>query len=102
MTVSLQVLYPTKNGTSFDHEYFAETHMPIVAKYLGPHIDRTSISRGLSGGPDAPAGYHAIATMTFADQAALQSALAEAGPALEDIPNFFSGQPQMLVGEVIV
>lgn len=38
--------------------------------------------------------------MTFADQAALDSALAAAGPALADIPNFFSGHPQMLIGEV--
>ena len=102
MTVTLQVLYPTQNGTTFDHDYYSATHMPIVGEFLGPHIDRTSISKGLSGGPDAPAGYHAIATMTFTDQAALESALAAAGPALEDIPNFFSGHPQMLIGEVIV
>jgi hypothetical protein len=54
----------------------------------------------LAGGPDVPAGFHTVATMIFKDQAALDSALAAAGPALEDIPNFFSGQPQMLIGKV--
>ena len=100
MTVSLQVLYPTENNTTFDHEYYAATHLPIVDKHMGPHLDDILIVKGLAGGPDVPAGFHTIATMTFKDQAALDSALAAAGPALEDIPNFFSGQPQMLIGQV--
>jgi uncharacterized protein (TIGR02118 family) len=100
MTVSLQVLYPTENNTTFDHEYYAATHLPIVDKHMGPHVDDILIVKGLAGGPDLPAGFHTIATMTFKDQAALDSALAAAGPALEDIPNFFSGQPQMLIGQV--
>ena len=100
MTVSLQVLYSTENNNTFDHDYYAATHLPIVDKHMGPHIDSILIIKGLAGGPDVPAGFHTIATMTFNDQAALDSALAAAGPALEDIPNFFSGQPQMLIGQV--
>lgn len=100
MALSLQVLYPTANGTTFDHDYYASTHMGIVGKNMGPHFESTVIVKGLAGGPDTPPGYHAIATMTFADQSALDAAMGAAGPALEDIPNFFSGQPEMLVGAV--
>lgn len=100
MSVSLQVLYPTDNGTTFDHDYYATKHMEIVGQSLGPHIEKTLVTKGLAGGPDTPAGYHVIATIVFADQAALEAGLAAAGPAVEDIPNFFSGQPQMLIGEV--
>lgn len=100
MTVSLQVLYPTANGTTFDHGYYDATHMPIVDEHMGPHTESVMIIKGLAGGPDVPAGFHTIATMTFKDQAALDAAMAAAGPALEDIPNFFSGQPQMLIGQV--
>lgn len=100
MALSLQVLYTTENGTTFDHAYYASTHMPIVTEHMGPHIEKTLITKGLAGGPDTPAGYHAIATMTFADQGALDAAMAAAGPALQDIPNFFSGDPKMLIGEV--
>ena len=74
--------------------------MPIVDQHMGPHIENVMIIKGLAGGPDVPAGFHAIATMTFRDQAALDSAMGAAGPALADIPNFYSGQPQMLIGEV--
>lgn len=100
MPVSLQVLYPTDNNTTFDHEYYAAKHMPIVDEHMGPHTDSVLIVKGLAGGPDVPAGFHTIATMTFADQSALDAAMAAAGPALEDIPNFFSGQPLMLIGQV--
>ena len=100
MAVSLQVLYPTENETTFDHDYYTSKHMAIVGEHMGPHIDNTLVIKGLAGGPDTPPGFHAIATMTFKDQAALDSALAAAEPALADIPNFYNGQPQMLVGEV--
>lgn len=100
MTLALQVLYTTENGTTFDHDYYASKHMPIVSEHMGPHVQEVLIVKGLAGGPDTPAGYHVIATMTFADQAALDSAMAAAGPALQDIPNFYSGEPKMLIGEV--
>ncbi len=100
MSASLQVLYPTANDSTFDHDYYLGTHFDIVSEHMGPHIDQTIVTRGLAGGPDVPPGYHAIATFTFADQAALDACLAAAGPAVEDIPNFYSGEPQMLIGAV--
>ena len=102
MSVSLQVLYSTANDTTFDHTYYTSTHLPIVAEHMGPHFESSVIVKGLAGGPDTPAGFHTIATMVFKDQAALDAAMAAAGPALEDIPNFYSGAPQMLIGEVTV
>jgi uncharacterized protein (TIGR02118 family) len=101
MSASLQVLYPTDNGTTFDHGYFTAKHLEMVGTLVGSHIENTVITKGLAGGPDRPAGYHVVATITFADQNALDAAMAAIGPAVADIPNFFSGQPQMLIGEVI-
>ena len=100
MTVSLQVLYPTNGDTTFDHEYYAAKHIPIVNEHMGPHIENMIVVKGLAGGPDVPAGFHTIATMVFNDQSALDATLAAEGPTLEDIPNFFNGQPQMLIGQV--
>jgi len=75
--------------------------MDIVGNAIGPHIEKVVVTKGLTGGPDTPAGYHAIATITFADQPAMDAAMAAIGPAVADIPNFYNGQPQMLIGEVI-
>ena len=76
VTLSLQVLYTTENGTTFDHAYYTSKHLPIVTVHMCSHIQEILIIKGLAGGPDTPSGYHVIATMTFADKAALDSAMA--------------------------
>ena len=52
MAVSLQVLYSTENQTTFDHEYYAQKHMPIVGEHMGPHMDSVLVIKGLAGGND--------------------------------------------------
>ncbi|PSL22336.1 EthD family reductase [Shimia abyssi] len=101
MAVSLQVIYPVKDGSTFDHDYYLGKHFELVGEHMGPHIASSLVTRGHAGGPDTPPGYHAIATMTFADQAAFDAAMGAAGPVLGDIPNFTNVQPDILVGEVI-
>jgi uncharacterized protein (TIGR02118 family) len=101
MSVSLQVLYPVGDETQFDHDYYAATHIPLVGEHMGAHIESTSISKGLAGGPDVPAGFYVVATMVFAGMENLQAALEVAGPVLADIPNFTNSEPKMLIGEII-
>lgn len=101
MAITLHVMYPTDGGSTFDHDYYASTHMGLVGEVMGPHMVSASASKGLSGGPDTPPGYHAVAVLVFEDQGAFEAAMAQAGPVLSDIPNYYSGQPQMLIGETI-
>ncbi len=97
MSVSLQVLYPTTGGTTFDHDYYAATHLGLVDTHMAPHAQRIVVVKGT--GDAAP--FHAIATFVFADDAARDAALAAAGPALDDIPHFYSGAPVVLTGDVL-
>ena len=99
MSVTLQVIYPSADGTTFDFDYYMSTHMGIVGDCIGAHIAATFVTKGLAGGPDTPPGFHAIASIEFADQGALDAAMGKLGPALEDIPNFTNSQPQVLIGE---
>lgn len=101
MSVSLQVIYPIAEGTRFDYEYYLSTHMPLVAEHMGPHIERTLVTKGVSGGPDTPPAYYAVATMVFADKAAMGAALRASGPVMKDVVNFTDVQPQVLIGDVI-
>ena len=102
MAITLQVLYPTEGNTTFDHDYYASTHMALVGEHMGPHLQSAVASRGVGGGaPGSDAPYHAIATLTFADQAAMDAAMKAGRPVVGDIPNFYSAQPVMLVGETI-
>ncbi len=101
MALSLQVIYPVGEDTHFDHAYYATTHMPLVDEHMGKHIERVLVTKGLAGGPDRPPGTYAVATMVFADKAAMDAAMAAAGPVMADIPNFTDVRPEMLIGEVI-
>ena len=102
MPVSMQVIYPVSEGSSFDHAYYASKHMELVSEHMGAHIQNTVVTKGLAGGaPEAPAPFHAIATIVFADQSAMDAALAASAPVMADLPNFTNVRPQVLVGEVI-
>ncbi|WP_422375494.1 EthD family reductase [Roseibium sp.] len=101
MAVSLQVLYPILPDTTFDHDYYSATHMPLVNEHMGPFLLMVQASKGVAGGPDTPPDFYAIATMVFENQEKLSLAMQAAGPVLEDIPNYTNTKPQILIGEVI-
>ena len=102
MALSLQVIYPIRDNTHFDMDYYLGTHMPMVNEHMGKHIDQVLVTKGLGGGaPGTPPQNYAVATMTFADKDALDAALAAAQPVVADIANFTDTEPQMMVGEVI-
>ncbi|MGO1120926.1 EthD family reductase [Rhodovibrionaceae bacterium A322] len=100
MGYSLQVLYPVTSDSTFDYDYYTTKHMDIVGTAIGPQIEKTVIIKG-GAGPDGKQSHHAIATIVFADKANFEAAMASIGPAAQDIPNFYNGQPQMVFGEVI-
>ena len=101
MSPSLQVLYPVNSNTHFDYEYYLHTHLQIVNDTIGQYTKNTLVTRGVSGGPDAPAGYYAIATIVFEDKTAMDAAMSNAEPVLSDIPKFTDSRPVMLIGEVV-
>lgn len=102
MAVSVQVIYPVVEGTTFDYDYYADKHMKLVDQTMGPHLQSTVVTKGLAGGgPDAPPDFFAVATFIFADEEAMKAALASSGPLGEDLANFTTTEPKFLIGEVI-
>ena len=101
MPISLQVIYPITDGTSFDYDYYTERHLPMVGGVIGKFLQSKLVTKGLASGPGAAPGFYAVATMVFADRQSFDAAMAVAGPVLADIPNFTDVKPEMLIGEVI-
>ncbi|MCV6586374.1 MAG: EthD family reductase [Marinibacterium sp.] len=99
MPMTLHVMYPVGDGTTFDDAYYGTTHMALVDEHMGSHLQSATATKGLAGGPGVPAGFHAIATLVFADRDAMDAAMAASGPVMADIPNFTNVQPVTLVGE---
>ncbi len=103
MTLSLQVLYPATQDATFDYDYYVETHLPLIEEHWGEWIETVEASRGIASGPDVPPAYLLIATITFADEAALDTAMGDKGGVIiDDVANFTNVRPQILIGEVLM
>ncbi|MFD1694941.1 EthD family reductase [Roseibium aestuarii] len=101
MAITLQVIYPAVEGGRFDFDYYTTRHMAIVDEHMGPFLKQRLIVRGVSGGPDTPAPYVAVATLVFENEDMYRQGMAAAAPALADITHFTDITPNMLIGEII-
>jgi uncharacterized protein (TIGR02118 family) len=99
----VSVMYPSKPGSSFDHDYYLRKHMPLVKERWGPMgLENVQVVRGI----DAPEGrqqpFQVIALLTFRSLADFQAAADAHGQELfGDIPNFSNLQPVVQISEPI-
>jgi uncharacterized protein (TIGR02118 family) len=100
MSHTLQVIYPADENTKFDFDYYLTKHMNVVGSAIGRLIEGTVIVKGHPG-PDAVLTHHAIATILFRSVEDFGAAMKAIKPAVDDIPNFYNGNPQMVLGEQI-
>lgn len=84
---ALVVTYPARDGAGFDADYYVATHIPLVRDKWTKY----GLTSARAWMPDevAPA-YLAVAILEFADDAALNSALAsaEAADVFGDVAKF--------------
>jgi uncharacterized protein (TIGR02118 family) len=102
--ICLSVLYSNTPAVKFDHDYYAQKHMPLVVdrlKSLG--MLRYEIDRGLGGGaPGSPAPYVCIGRLYFNTLEEFQESLAKHGAELlADIPNYTDAKAELQVSEVV-
>jgi len=101
MSVSVQVIYPALEGTTFDYDYYADKHMKLVDETMGAHLQSMVVTKGVAGRGGAPRDFFAVATFVFADEAAMKAGMANAGALGADLANFTTTEPKFLIGEVI-
>jgi uncharacterized protein (TIGR02118 family) len=94
--IKVTVTYPNGEGTSFDHDYYARTHIPMCNRAFAP--DKTEIEKGING-PNA-----AAVSFYFASMDAMQSAFSGpgVGEVMADVANYTNIAPVMQVSEVVV
>jgi uncharacterized protein (TIGR02118 family) len=102
--IKFNVLYPSKEGGRFDHAYYRDKHMPMVARLLGSACRGYSIDKGLAGGaPGAPSPYFACCSVFCESVESLQKAMGpHAKEIMADIPNYTDTQPVVWISEVVV
>ncbi len=93
-----------KHGVKFDESYYREKHLPLAAAVMGPHglkhVELVKVTSTFDG--SAPP-YQFIFSAHFESAEALQSALQSPriGEVLGDIPNYYVGMPDVMIGEVV-
>jgi uncharacterized protein (TIGR02118 family) len=102
--IKVSVMYPARPGARFDHDYYRDRHMPLVAARMGAHCLKYTVDKGLAGGaPGTPPTYVAMCHI-YAES--LESFDAGFGPhakeILGDIPNYTDLQPLLQFSEVVV
>ena len=101
--IKVTVMYPYTEGARFDHAYYRDQHMPMVAQKLGSACLGYSIDKGLAGGaPGAPAPFFAACSITCASAESLQQAMAPHQKAIQaDVPNYTDARPVVWISEVV-
>lgn len=92
--IKLSVLYPAGEGTTFDHDYYRDSHVPLAVETWG--VERFEIDRGIDG------PYVAAVHLYFASMEALQAAMAAEGTAkvTADVPRYTNATPVRQLSEV--
>ena len=92
--IKMSVLYPTSEGSTFDHDYFRDTHIPMAVKAWS--LPGAEILKGVDG------PYAAIANFEFESKEAMGAAMGAPGTAevMADVPNYTNITPVLQTSEV--
>jgi uncharacterized protein (TIGR02118 family) len=89
------VYYPQGDGSTFDHDYYHDKHVPLAVKTWG--LDGAEIDRGVDG------PYVAAVHFRFDSMEALGVAMGQPGTAdvMADVPNYTNITPVMQTSEIV-
>jgi uncharacterized protein (TIGR02118 family) len=93
--IRVSVSYPSSDTSTFDHEYYSATHVPLVAKTWNPLS--TTVDKGVNG-PNVAAVH-----FTFDSLAVFQAALGLPGTAevMADVANYTNIEPVMQISDIV-
>ncbi|PCC98010.1 EthD family reductase [Halopseudomonas pelagia] len=102
--IKVSVMYPNKPGARFNHDYYRDTHMPLVKKLMGDACDHYTVDKGLSGAtPGTDATYIAMCHIYCESVEVFQRSFGpHAGTLTADVPNYTDLTPVFQISEVVV
>jgi uncharacterized protein (TIGR02118 family) len=104
--IKISILYPNKENTRFDMDYYLNNHMPmsigLLSRYAG--FDSVSVERGLGGGaPNQAPSYIAMCHYCFESLEDFMAAYMENSVALQaDMANYTDIEAIIQVSEVAI
>jgi uncharacterized protein (TIGR02118 family) len=95
--IVFSVLYPKTDGATFDHDYYANSHVPLAIDAWGLDAGQARIEKGLDG------PYEAAVHFTFDSTDALGAAMGSerTGEVMADVANYTTITPVTQTSEVV-
>ena len=102
--IKVSVMYANSPGVRFDHDYYRDTHMPLLKARMGDACKSYTIDKGLAGGaPGTAATYVAMCHVYCDSLASFQAGFGpHAAEIMADIPNYTDVSPVVQISEVVV
>ena len=102
--VTLNVLYPNKDGATFDMNYYLTSHIPMLKRVYGSALKGCTVEQGLGGrDPATKAEFAVLCHLRFDSVESYQQAI---GPVAEqirnDVANYASEAPIIQLSDVVV
>jgi len=93
--IKLTVSYPKGDDITFDHDYYANSHVPMCSDAFNPV--RVELDRGIDGPSVASVSFY------FESMDAFSAAMASPrmGDIMGDLGNYTNGVPTMQISEVV-
>ncbi len=100
--IKVSVLYPKTDTTTFDMDYYCNSHMPMVKEKLGDACKEIAVEEGLGGGaPDSAPPYVAMGHLYFESVEDFQTSFSPHAEAImADIPKYTNVEPILQVSQV--
>lgn len=101
--IKVSIMYPYAEGKTFNMDYYENTHMPMVAKFIGSNLVKYTIEKVTASGiPNQPLPYMAIGTFYVKSLSDYQAAIAPNRDAIRaDFANYTNATPVIIISEVI-
>jgi uncharacterized protein (TIGR02118 family) len=102
--IKVSVMYPNTPNARFDHDYYRDTHMPMVKAKMGDSCKSYTVDKGIAGGaPDTPPTYVGMCHIFCDSVEAFQAGFGPHAPEiLADIKNYTDLTPIIQISEVMV
>lgn len=102
--ITVNVLYPNKDGAKFDMNYYLNSHIPMVKRVLGDALKSVVVEQGLGGAaPGSKAEYSTLCHLRFDSVEAFEKAFGpHAANIQKDIANYSSEPPVIQISDVKV
>lgn len=101
--IKVSVMYPHQAEARFNHDYYANTHMPLVKSKMGDACLYYTVDKGLGSADGGPPAYVAMCHIFCESVESFQGSFGPHAQAImADIPNYTDLSPVVMISEVVV